>query len=208
MFEMNEEQAKLFDALTPLKKEVSLNSISGMNDIDAYKASSGKAKTENTQRACASEILTNPIVKAFIKSMANHVVNPAVMSRQEMTERLSTMARANLSDLIEWAEIEPEEVVEHDENGEVVDNSEATSKAIKQSVWRFKGSGELAKDQMATISEVTSGPAGWYRIKQHSPLAAMKQLAELAGYEAPKQIEVTAKEELTPWGAISAAADE
>ena len=37
MFEMNEEQSALFNALTPLQKEVSLNSISGMNNIDAYK---------------------------------------------------------------------------------------------------------------------------------------------------------------------------
>lgn len=192
MFEMNEEQEALFEKLTALQKEIALNNISGMNNIDSYKKSSGKAKSENTMKASVSQILTNLNVKNFIKSMANHIVNPAVMSRQEMTERLSIIARGNLSDLIDWSETE--EVVE----GEV----------IKQSAWRFKGSDELTKDKMATISEVTSGVAGWYRIKQHSPLTAMKQLAELQGYEAPKQIEVTAKEELTPWGAISVGADE
>ncbi|AHK11655.1 terminase small subunit [Shewanella sp. phage 1/41] len=192
MFEMNKEQEALFEKLTALQKEIAINNISGMNDIDAYKASRGKSKKENTMRASVCEILANPNVKNFIKSMANHIVNPAVMSRQEMTERLSIIARGNLSDLIDWGETE--EIVE----GEV----------IKQSAWRFKGSDELTKEKMATISEVTSGVAGWYRIKQHSPLAAMKQLAELAGYEAPKQIEVMAKEELTPWGAISAAEDE
>ena len=192
MFEINEEQAALFEKLTPLQKEIALNSISGMNDIDSYKASSGKAKTLRAMETSANQIMSNREVVAFIKSMANHIVNPAVMSRQEMTERLSIIARGNLSDLIDWSETE--EIVE----GEV----------IKQSAWRFKGSDELTKEKMATISEVTSGVAGWYRIKQHSPLAAMKQLAELAGYEAPKQIELTAKEELTPWGAITAAEDE
>lgn len=192
MFEMNEEQEALFEKLTALQKEIALNNISGMNNIDSYKKSSGKAKTEKAMGVSVAQILGNLSVKNFIKSMANHIVNPAVMSRQEMTERLSIIARGNLSDLIDWSETE--EVVE----GEV----------IKQSAWRFKGSDELAKDKMATISEVTSGVAGWYRIKQHSPLVAMKQLAELQGYEAPKQIEVTAKEELTPWGAITAAEDE
>lgn len=192
MFEMNEEQEALFEKLTALQKEIALNNISGMNNIDSYKKSSGKAKTEKAMGVSVAQILGNLSVKNFIKSMANHIVNPAVMSRQEMTERLSIIARGNLSDLIDWGEAE--EVVE----GEV----------IKQSAWRFKGSDELTKDKMATISEVTSGVAGWYRIKQHSPLAAMKQLAELAGYEAPKQIEVMAKEELTPWGAITAAEDE
>ena len=57
MFEMNEDQTKLFEALTPLQKEVSLNSISGMNNIDAYKASRGRAKNENTMGATVSELL-------------------------------------------------------------------------------------------------------------------------------------------------------
>lgn len=38
-------------------------------------------------------------------------------------------------------------------------------------------------------------------------LKAMKQLAELAGYEAPKQIETIAKEELTPWDDIEVDVD-
>lgn len=192
MFEMNEEQKSLFAKLTALQKEIALNSISGLNDIDSYKKSSGKAKTEKAMSVSVAQILGNHSVKAFINSMANHVVNPAVMSRQEMLEKLSLIARGNLSDLIEWSETE--EVVE----GEV----------IKQSAWRFKGSDELAKEKMATISEVTSGVAGWYRIKQHSPLVAMKQLAELNGYEAPKQLEVVSKEDLTPWGSISVGVDE
>ena len=204
MFEMNEDQTKLFEALTPLQKEISLNCISGMNNIDAYKASRGKAKTLRGMESSVSQILSNRKVAAFIKSMSAHVVNPAVMGRQEMTERLSTIARGNLADLIEWGEIEHDEAIEHDEDGEVVQ----LPKGLKQSVWRFKNSEELTSEKMSTISEVTSGVAGWYRIKQHSPLAAMKQLAELAGYEAPKQIEVVAKEELTPWGTITAVADE
>ena len=207
MFEMNEEQAALFDKLTPLKKEVSLNSISGMNDIEAYKASSGKAKTENTQRACASEILTNPNVKAFIKSMANHIVNPAVMSRQEMIERLSGLARTNMSDLITWGLEGDTEIVDINEKGEELDPEDIPESQAPQSVWVIKPSALQDPNKVASIAEVSAGKEG-FKIKQHSPLAAMKQLAELAGYEAPKQIEVVAKEELTPWGAITAASDE
>jgi phage terminase small subunit len=192
MFEMNEEQTKYFEALTPLQKEVSLNSISGMNDIDAYKASRGRAKNENTMRATVSEILTNPNVKAFIKSMASHVVNPAVMSRQEMIERLSNYARTNMTDLIEWRT----ELSTGDEGEEV-----------EQSLWAIKESAYLDPSKAASIAELTAGKDG-FKIKQHSPLVAMKQLAELAGYEAPKQVEVLAKEELTPWGKITAASDE
>lgn len=192
MFKMNDEQIELFEKLTPLQKEVSLNSISGMKDIDAYKASRGKAKTINTMRASVSEILINPNVIAFKKAMAEHIVNPAVMSRQEMMEKLSSLARTNMSDLISWRT-----ATTTGEEGE----------EVEQSMWTINESAESDPAKMASIAEVSAGKDG-FKIKQHSPLTAMKQLAELAGYEAPKQLEVSSKEELTPWGAITASADE
>ncbi len=220
MFEMNEEQSALFNALTPLQKEVSLNSISGMNNIDAYKASSGKAKTDKARESSVSQILSNHKVKNFIKSMANHIVNPAVMSRQEMIERLSGLARTNMSDLITWGiqgdtattdinqdgdEIDPEDDINQD--GDEIDPEDFADGQEPQSVWVIKPSALQDPAKVASIAEVSAGKYG-IKIKQHSPLAAMKQLAELAGYEAPKQIEVVAKEELTPWGAITAESDE
>lgn len=207
MFEMNEEQKILFDKLTPLQKEVVLNSISGMNDIDSYKASSGKAKSDNTMRASVSGILTNLNVAAFKKSMANHIVNPAVMTRQEMIERLSGLARTNMSDLITWGvQGDTPETAIH-EGGDDLDYEYEPENQEPQSVWVIKPSALQDPNKVASIAEVSAGKEG-IKIKQHSPLAAMKQLAELAGYDAPKQIEVTAKEELTPWGIISAVADE
>lgn len=156
MFEMNEEQTKLFEKLTALQKEVALNNIAGMSDIDAYRNSKGKAKKESTMRASVCEILANPNVEAFIKSMANHIVNPAIMSRERMME-LQT---------------------------------------------------KLAESIALSSAEITLGTASEFKGAFDIQLKAMKQLAELAGYEAPKQIEVTEKEELTPWGGIIAGADE
>jgi len=152
---MNDNQKALFDALTSLQKEISLNSISGMNDIDAYKKSKGKAKTVKAKEAAVSKLLSNVKVKSFIDSMANHIVNPAIMSRDEMLEDLTVVARVITPD--------------------------------------------LAKDGITSLSELKNG----FDVK----LKAMKQLAELAGYEAPKQIEVTEKENLTPWGLISVSVD-
>lgn len=191
MFEMNEEQQRLFEALTSLQKEISLNSISGMNDIDCYKNSSGKAKTEKSMGVSVAQILGNLSVKAFISSMSNHIVNPAIMSRTEMLERLTGLARTNMSDLIEWRTVTHE-----------ADDDDEESESDEQSIWAIKESVHLDPIKAASIAEVTAGKDG-FKIKQHSPLTAMKQLAELAGYEAPKQIEVLAKEELTPWGNIS-----
>lgn len=205
MFEMNEEQSALFEKLTPLQKEIALNSISGMNDIDSYKASSGKAKTLRAMETSVNQIMSNREVKAFIKSMANHIVNPAIMSRNEMMERLSGIARTNMSDLITWG-LESDTAPINQE-GEISDGEDMPEYQAPQSVWVIKPSALQDPTKVASIAEVTAGKEG-FKIKQHSPLAAMKQLAELAGYEAPKQVEVMAKEELTPWGAITAASDE
>lgn len=173
MFEMNEEQAKLFEKLTPLQKEIALNKIAGMNDIDAYKNSKGKSKKENTMRASVCEILANPNVKPFIDSMASHIVNPAIMSRQEMMEKLSSLARTNMSDLIEWrTEL----------------SSDSDGEPVEQSLWAIKESAMLDEQKAAAIAELTAGKEG-FKIKQHSPLTAMKQLADLAGYNEAQKLD-------------------
>lgn len=92
MFEMNENQKALFDKLTTLQQEVALNSISGMNDIDSYNESSGKAETDGAKRVSVSQILTNHNVVVFIDSMKAIAVNDAVMSRERMMEVLTLLS--------------------------------------------------------------------------------------------------------------------
>lgn len=196
MFEMNDNQKTLFDALTSLQKEIALNSISGMNDIDAYKKSKGKAKTVKAMEASVSQILGNVKVKAFIDSMANHIVNPFIMSRDEMMQELTLVARTNSNDLIEWGY----------RDVETINKETGKAEVVPQAYWTLKTSDEIKPEHMSAIEEVSTGKDG-LKFKRTSKLAAMKQLAELAGYEAPKQIEVTESESLTPWGSISASID-
>ena len=151
VFKMNKEQKELFDKLTTLQQEISLNSFSGMNDIDSYKASSGKAVKENTMAASVSEILINPNVVAFLDSMKTKVINSAVMSRERMMELLTL-----------FSEIDPN---------------------------------DLKNLSPTMLVDLKPG----FDVK----LKSMKQLADLAGYEAPKKIEVDVTEELTPWDAIN-----
>lgn len=155
MFEMNDNQKSLFDALTPLRQKVALNHIAGMKPAQAHKEAGGTCKNEENRRKLGNEILSKPDVDAFIKSMANHIVNPAIMSRDEMLEDLTVIARVTTPD--------------------------------------------LSANGIASLSELKNG----CDVK----LKAMKQIADLAGYEAPKQIEVTEKESLTPWDSISASVD-
>ena len=174
---LTEEQKLLFDDLTRLQQEIVTNSISGMKDIDAYKASSGKAKTIKAMESSVSEILGNPKVKAFRDSMAESALTNAVMTKQEVLERLSNLARVNMSDLIEFAT-----VASTDDEGQ----------PIQQSTWQFKDSALQSDLSMASIAEVAATKDG-FKIKQHSPLAAMKQLSDLAGYNTPTQVDSTLK---------------
>lgn len=191
-FKMTEEQKELFDALPNLTQKTCLNVLAGMSNIDAYTKAGGKSKTKASAEACASRMLSNAKAKAFLDAMKEVAVNNAIMSREEMMERLSNISRVSINDLVEWGSY-----TVTDDNGE----------KAKQSVWAVKESAMQNPEAMATISELSAGKDG-IKIKQHSPLAAMKQLAELAGYEAPKQIEVANKEELTPWSSIESEVDD
>lgn len=176
--EMTEEQIKLFDALTPLQQKVATHSLSGKSNIDSYRLGGGKAKKQETAECCASEILSNPKVKAFLTVMRQEAVVSAVMSRTEMLERLSNLGRTNMSDLVEWR----------------TTLSESTEgEEIEQSAWAMKESAMLNPQQLASIAEVTAGRDG-FKIKQHSPLAAMKQLADIEGYNAATKQEITGKD--------------
>ncbi|PHM46875.1 hypothetical protein [Xenorhabdus miraniensis] len=56
--QLTKEQKVLFDALTKLQQKFVLDILKGLNQTDAYRKTGGKAKTEDTARSGASEILT------------------------------------------------------------------------------------------------------------------------------------------------------
>ena len=174
---MNDTQRALYEALTPLQQKVSINSIAGMSNIDSYINGGGKSKNKQSAEAAASRTLSDERVKAFVDSMVEVAISEAVMSRQEMMEKLSIFGRVGMNDLIEWATTE-----ETNEEGE----------NVIQSAWRVKDSAMNSSDVMSTISEVSSGKDG-IKIKQHSPMAAMKQLADLAGYNEAIKVDNTHK---------------
>lgn len=170
------EQKQLFDVLTQLQKEIATSVLSGMKPIDAYKASSGKAKTEAAMSVSVHQILSNHNVSAFIDSVRADSVSDAVMSRQEALERLSTLARTDLSDLVEFGSHE----LGADEDG----------KPIVQTAWRIRDSILQDPVKMAAIAEINAGRDG-IKIKTHSPLHAIQQLAKMQGWESAQKHELS-----------------
>lgn len=172
---LTEEQKALFDALTQLQKKFVTQILKGKNQTDAYRKAGGKAKGDNLRKA-AHVIATNCDVEAFLKSVQHETVNEAIMTFEEAMERLSVMGRTSIADLATFGT----HVVGEDDDGN----------PIIQSVWSFKNASELKPEQMAAISELTAGKDG-LKIKLHDPKAAIKQLAEMRGWEAPKKTELT-----------------
>lgn len=172
---MTEEQKELFDNLTPLQQKVCTNSLSGMSNIDSYINAGGKSESKASQEAAASRMLSDVKVKGFMDSMKHQAVNNAIMSREEMMERLSNLSRVNMADLISW---------------HVMRYTNDDGEEVEQTLWSIKESAEQDPYAMASIAEVTAGKEG-FKIKQHSPLTAMSQLAKLAGYDSPKKINST-----------------
>ncbi len=118
------------------------------------------------RKAC--ELMSNGKVKARIAELTAKATTAAVMTRQEALERLSTVARTDLADLVEFSEYTL------GEDGE--------GKPIIQAAWRVKDSVMQDRAKLAAIAELTAGRDG-IRVKTHNPIQAIQQLAKMQGWE-------------------------
>ncbi|CAI0987362.1 terminase small subunit [Serratia proteamaculans] len=172
------EQQQLFDVLTPLQKKFVTHLLNGKNQTNAYKAAGGKAKTDAAARMSASQIFANHNVQSFLNAVQHEAVSDAIMTYEEAMERLTVMGRARLRDLVEFSE----------HNMGVDDDGQP----IIQAVWRFKDSVKQTPELLDAIAELTAGKEG-IKLKLHDARGAIKQLAEMRGWEAPKKSEHTIK---------------
>lgn len=175
---MTPEQKLLFDELTDLQQRTATNTLAGMTQRAAYYAAGGKANNDVTADSSAYEILSKPQVKAFMDSMKVQAVSDAIMSKEEMLARLTRIARTGITDI---ARFKTSHVGMDMESGE----------EIKQTTWEIR---EELQDEdpekLATIFELEAGKNG-PKIKMHSQIQAMAQLARLQGYDAPQKTDNT-----------------
>jgi len=173
---LTEEQKALFDALTKLQQRFVIKLLEGKNQTDAYKAAGGKAKTDDSARVQASRMITFDNVQAFLKSVQYEAINEAIMTRTEALERLSKMGRTSLSDIADFRNC----LIGEDEEGA----------PVYQASWSFRDSALQDPEAMAAVAELTTGKDG-IKLKMHDPKAAIKQLGEMMGWEAPKKTELS-----------------
>lgn len=176
---MNTEQKKLFDELTTLQQMVCTGVLAGKSQRQAYYDAGGTAANDQTADAVVSRLLSDAKVKSFLDIMKQEAVSNAVMSRQEALERLSNFARTDLKDLVEFGSYEL--------------GNDGEGNPIVQAAWRIKDSVLQDPQKMAAISELTAGKDG-IKIKTHSPITAIQQLAKMQGWESASKVELAGKD--------------
>ncbi|MGH1372974.1 MAG: terminase small subunit [Cellvibrionaceae bacterium] len=170
------EQLELASVLTTLQRMTVINIVTGkMSQREAYREAGGKAKTDASADATVSRMLSDAKVKAFYESLLNEAAKEAVMSRTEALERLSRSARVTVLDIAEFSE----EVVGEDEDGN----------PVTQTSWRIKNSDEMSLEAAASIKSITATKFG-PKLEMHDAQGAIKQLADLEGWNAPKRAAV------------------
>ncbi|CNC93667.1 MULTISPECIES: terminase small subunit [Yersinia pseudotuberculosis complex] len=172
---LTEEQKALFDALTQLQRRFVTALLEGTNQTEAYRRAGGKAKGDG-ERSKASQLVTNSNVQAFLQSVQHETVNEAIMTYTEALERLTLMGRTTIHDIATFGNYQ----IGEDEEGQ----------PVFQASWKFKDSKDIKPEHLAAVAELSTGKDG-LKIKLHDPKAAIKQLAEMCGWEAPKKAELT-----------------
>lgn len=174
---MTPEQQALFDNLTQLQQRVATNVLAGMSQRIAYFQAGGSAKTDLSADATVSELLSNPNVKAFMDSMKVQAVNEAIMGREEMLARLSLYARKGIKDIVKFKTV-------------VIGKDLETGEDLQQTGWWIPDSVLQSEEDLSIISELEVGKFG-PKIKTHSALQAMAQIAKMQGYEAAGKWEIS-----------------
>lgn len=163
-------------ALTPKQEAFCLAYLKTGNASEAYRLSYDcKNSKPATINRTAKEMIDSPKIAARLRELNESAVSEAVMTRQEALERLSGYARTDLADLVEFGQYEI---------------GEQDGRPIIQASWKIKDSVLQDPKKMAAISELSATKDG-IKIKTHSPLSAIQQLAKMQGWESATKHELS-----------------
>lgn len=98
---LTQEQAALADGLNGRQKLFVFGLMSGKTQRQAYYDAGGTAKTDNTADACASEILSNPKVKAFYDSLMDKAAEEAQVDAAYVLKRLVEIDQMDVLDIMD-----------------------------------------------------------------------------------------------------------
>ena len=177
---MTPEQQKLSDELTNLQRGVVLGVVTGKSQREAYYAAGGKAKSDEAADASASEILSNPTVKAFHDSLIADAVSDAVLTRQQALERLSLMAATEITDILDFRTVEVQTI-----------GKDGDMETAQETIWTMRDSPDVERKAKAAIKSVTMTKLG-PKIEMYDATSAIAQIAKMQSWDAPAKLDVNA----------------
>ncbi len=167
MAKMTKEE-KLSKQLTALQRKFVLNIVSsGMSHRQAYIKAGGRAKIKVTQDSSASTMFSNVKVKAFHDYLVKQTISDAIMTRTEILENLSDIGRTKITDVVSFG-----------------------------TNIKIKSSRSIKPGNARSIQEISKTSEG-LKIKMHSSPAAMKQIVDMNGWTAAKEVKITGQLEVT-----------
>lgn len=173
---LTDEQVEMFNALSRLQQGMVLYTLEGVAPADAHRRAGGRCTNELNRTRLAGEILRKPAVDEFLSSVREARLErlaAAIMSQDEMAERLTQIARTSMSDIMVLT-------------NQTLFNAEG--EMVQQGSWSFKNPEEMGGYGVGMVSELTVGKMGT-KVKLHDQTAAMKQLSALMGYDKATKVE-------------------
>ena len=179
---MNEEQLKLYEALTSLQKacvDIKLKNRATSNAV-AYRSATGRHELSATHSSrLASGIFNHPNVKAFLKSMEVETIDDLIMSRERILADLSDIAETRLEDVVDM--IHADDQMMNVESGEIYTGLQSLT---------IKRLDEIPEHARKSIKSIKQGRYG-IEITLYDAIDARKQLAAMQGYNAPVKQELS-----------------
>lgn len=170
--ECNEKHVKVIQAV-----------LSGEFDSNAAAYQSiYKESSDDTARTNCPRVLAIACNRALYNQLKEESLEEGVMSRAEAMKRLTDMVRTDMSDLITFGS----------RTFETLDKETGEPKEVTVGTWNFKDSDELTPEAIAAISEIASSKEG-VKLKIHDAKAAIKLLADMAGWNKATEVDLTHK---------------
>lgn len=166
---MNEEQQEAFVQLDDCEQRFAMALLRGATGTEAVKAGWPGARRDRS----AGAMRNRPRVHAFLTAMQAADMHDVIMTRNEAMERLTRIARTAITDVIDTKQV----------------NWGTEEQPDYQIMWNLKLDNE---ESLEAVSELKAGPNG-PQVKMHDPLKAIKQMADMSGWNASVEIDVNAK---------------
>jgi phage terminase small subunit len=151
--------------------------ISGNGVNDSYDIAYPTHKmSRKVVSVAANKLEMDPRIAVAIQEARDNAENNAVMSREEALEKLSLSARVSITDVADFKLTEV--------------GKDADGNAVHQTTWVIKNSEDIAPEVAACIKSITITQTG-PKLELHDQNSAIKQLADMQGWNAPKKTDQT-----------------